>query len=118
LAISLIDYDAVPRTGFPFIHWLAANIPVSQEISADFSRRYKGPQGQNSWMSRFYALDDSYFMDHYAGPNPPEIPHRYTLTMYALSRNTTLKNGFYYNEFLDQLENCVLDEARLQILAL
>ncbi|WP_252904380.1 hypothetical protein [Secundilactobacillus silagei] len=41
MAISLIDYDAVPRTGFPFIHWLAANIPVSQEISADFSRRYK-----------------------------------------------------------------------------
>ncbi|KZU53143.1 hypothetical protein [Lactiplantibacillus plantarum] len=27
-AISLIDYDAVPRTGFPFIHWLATNIPV------------------------------------------------------------------------------------------
>ncbi len=28
LALSLIDYDAVPRTGFPFIHWLATNLPV------------------------------------------------------------------------------------------
>jgi Phospholipid-binding protein len=33
LAVSLIDYDAVPRTGFPFIHWLAANIPVMTESS-------------------------------------------------------------------------------------
>jgi Phospholipid-binding protein len=32
LAVSLIDYDAVPRTGFPFIHWLAANIPVMTEL--------------------------------------------------------------------------------------
>lgn len=28
LSISLIDYDAIPVGGFPWIHWLAANVPV------------------------------------------------------------------------------------------
>ncbi|WP_214463781.1 YbhB/YbcL family Raf kinase inhibitor-like protein [Levilactobacillus brevis] len=117
LALSLIDYDAVPRTGFPFIHWLAANIPLMTEIPADFSRHFMGPQGQNSWMSRFYALDDAYFTDHYAGPNPPDQPHHYTLTIYALSSNAPLKNQFYYNEFLDQLSDRIIDQSSLRLLA-
>lgn len=29
LSVSLIDYDAVPVGGFPWIHWLAANLPVT-----------------------------------------------------------------------------------------
>nr|WP_279386042.1 hypothetical protein [Lactiplantibacillus plantarum] len=45
-AISLIDYDAVPRTGFPFIHWLATNIPVMAEIPADFSRNLRAPRSK------------------------------------------------------------------------
>lgn len=117
LALSLIDYDAVPRTGFPFIHWLAANIPPMTEIPADFSRHFTGPQGQNSWMSRFYALDDAYFTAHYAGPNPPDQPHHYTLTIYALSSNAPLKNQFYYNEFLDQLSDRIIDQSSLRLLA-
>ncbi len=116
-AISLIDYDAVPRTGFPFIHWLATNIPVMAEIPADFSRNFEGPQGQNSWMSRFYQLNDSYFADHYAGPNPPDQPHRYTLSVFALKHNLPLNNRFYYNDFREQLVGNVLTKAELQILA-
>ena len=95
-AISLIDYDAVP---------------------ADFSRNFEGPQGQNSWMSRFYQLNDSYFADHYAGPNPPDQPHRYTLSVFALKHNLPLNNRFYYNDFREQLVGNVLTKAELQILA-
>ena len=117
LAVSLIDYDAVPRTGFPFIHWLAANIPVMTELPADFSRQFTGPQGQTSWMSRFYQLNDPYFAQHYAGPNPPDQPHRYTLTVWALKTHLALANGFYYNDFRDQLAGNVLAQDEIQLLA-
>ncbi|WEE37039.1 YbhB/YbcL family Raf kinase inhibitor-like protein [Lactiplantibacillus paraplantarum] len=117
LAISLIDYDAVPRTGFPFIHWLAANVPPMAEIPVDFSRNFEGPQGQNSWMSRFYDMNDSYFANHYAGPNPPDQAHHYTLTVYALSQDMQLENGFYYNDFRNQLVDRAIEKAGLQVLA-
>lgn len=71
LAISLIDYDAAPVAGFPFIHWLAANVPAG-DVPEDFSRNFDGPQGKNSWSSRFYNVDNDYIVSHYAGPMPPE----------------------------------------------
>lgn len=117
LAFTLIDYDAVPLTGFPFIHWIATNVPVMSEIPVDFSRNYRGPQGQNSWMSRFYELDDSYFASHYAGPNPPKEPHYYTLTVFALSHDLNLENKFFYNDLLTKLSGNVLEQTKIQILA-
>lgn len=114
LALSLIDYDAVPRTGFPFIHWLAANLPT-ESIEEDFSSIFPGPQGMNSWHSRFYDLDDPYVVSHYAGPNPPDNPHRYTLTVYALDHKMNLSNGFFYNDFRDELVDNIIDQAELVI---
>ncbi|GEO46149.1 YbhB/YbcL family Raf kinase inhibitor-like protein [Companilactobacillus kimchii] len=117
LAISLIDYDAVPRTGFPFIHWLAVDIPVTGQIPEDFSRNFTGPQGKNAWFSRFYDLDDEYVMNHYAGPVPPDKSHTYTLTVYALSGATKLNNGFFYNEFREAIKNKVIEQTELGLKA-
>ncbi|WP_125767107.1 YbhB/YbcL family Raf kinase inhibitor-like protein [Lapidilactobacillus wuchangensis] len=117
LAISLIDYDAVPRTGFPFIHWLVADIPVVNEISEDFSRQFKGPQGRNTWNSRFYEVNDDDLTSHYAGPTPPDKPHDYTLTIYALNKPTNLKNGFFYNEFRKKLQHKVIERAEIELTA-
>lgn len=117
LAVSLIDYDAVPRTGFPFIHWLASDIPVTDDIPEDFSRDFKGPQGKNAWFSRFYDFDNDYVMNHYAGPVPPDKPHTYTLTVYALNGATQLNNGFFYNEFRDNLKNKIIDQAEIGLKA-
>ncbi|WP_295746791.1 YbhB/YbcL family Raf kinase inhibitor-like protein [uncultured Limosilactobacillus sp.] len=116
LALSLIDYDAVPRTGFPFIHWLAANLPV-KNIDEDFSSVFDGPQGMNTWASRFYDEDDEYVTSHYAGPMPPDKPHRYTLSVYALKHAMNIKDKFYYNDFRDELVNNVVDKAKLYIRA-
>ncbi len=110
LALSLIDYDAVPRTGFPFIHWLAANLPT-ESIEEDFSSIFAGPQGMNSWNSRFYDLNDPYVVSHYAGPNPPDNPHRYTLTVYALDHQMNFSNRFFYNDFRDELADNIIDQA-------
>ena len=112
LALSLIDYDAVPRTGFPFIHWLATNLPV-QSITEDFSSVFEGPQGMNTWASRFYGVDDEYVISHYAGPMPPEKPHRYTLTIYALSQVVNVKDKFFYNDFRDEPAGKILTKTEL-----
>ena len=32
LSWELIDYDTIPLIGFPFIHWLAANVPVTMRF--------------------------------------------------------------------------------------
>jgi len=117
LAISLIDYDAVPRTGFPFIHWLATDIPVTNEIPEDFSRKFSGPQGKNAWYSRFYDLDDEYVINHYAGPTPPDKPHNYTLTVYALNEITGLENGFFYNQFLNSINEKVIESTQIKLQA-
>ncbi|MQS75518.1 YbhB/YbcL family Raf kinase inhibitor-like protein [Companilactobacillus halodurans] len=115
LAISLIDYDAVPRTGFPFIHWLASDISVTEIIPEDFSRKFSGPQGKNSWYSRFYELDDEKVINHYAGPTPPDKPHNYTLTVYELNSATELKNGFFYNEFLDAIKDKTISQQEIKL---
>lgn len=121
LAISLIDYDAVPFTGFPFIHWLIANVPA-QDVKEDLSRNFEGPQGMNSWYSRFYKANDPYVISHYAGPMPPSQSHQtkahcYTLTVYALKQALKLKNGFFYNDFRNELNGNVLTKAELTIKA-
>lgn len=115
LALSLIDYDAVPRTGFPFIHWLAADLPVMNVIPADFSRHFQGPQGQNTWGSRFYNVTDTVVTTHYAGPTPPDKPHRYTLTVYALAAATRLDQGFFYNDFRQALKHKLIDRAEIDL---
>ena len=117
LAVSLIDYDAVPRTGFPFIHWLAADIPVTDVIPEDFSRHFQGPQGKNAWNSRFYDVTDEYITSHYAGPTPPDKPHNYTLTVYALNEATKLVNGFFYNEFRKALQNKIIEQTEIDLTA-
>lgn len=121
LAISLIDYDAVPFTGFPFIHWLIANLPA-ENVKEDISRNFKGPQGMNAWYSRFYQVTDPYVISHYAGPMPPDKekeagPHYYTLTVYALLEPLKLKNGFFYNQFRSELKNKVISKAELRFKA-
>lgn len=51
LALTLIDWDAIPVGGFAWIHWTAANIsPDVTEIPANNSQTLKVPmvQGRNS----------------------------------------------------------------------
>lgn len=115
LAATLIDYDAVERTGSPFIHWLISDIPVAEEIPADLSRNFDGPQGKNSWSSRFYDFNDEYVINHYAGPVPPDKVHHYTLKVYALKDYTNLKNGFYYNQFLDAVNDETIASAEIKL---
>lgn len=82
-ALILKDNDAVAVAGFPWIHWLAANIE-HENVAEDESRTtHDFVQGRNSWGINFYG-----------GMTPPDKPHRYDLHIYALDKILDLQDGF------------------------
>ncbi|WP_347565092.1 YbhB/YbcL family Raf kinase inhibitor-like protein [Candidatus Enterococcus moelleringii] len=106
-ALSLIDYDAVPICSFPWIHWLAANIPAELvKIPENFSLTYREPtiQGKNSFSSQLSENDFSEIENLFVGPTPPDQDHCYTLTVYALPSELDLQPGYCLNEFFKESE--------------
>lgn len=101
LALTLLDYDAVPVSGFPWIHWLAANIPVTKLIPEDASQAKTADfvQGRNSNAGHLVHETDPRITMHYVGPQPPDQVHHYELTVYALDGQLPLQNGYWLNEF-------------------
>ncbi len=102
--VVLDDPDSVPVAGFKWIHWLVANLtrPMmaaneSVKINPDFV------QGNNSWNVPLYG-----------GMAPPDKPHTYVLTVYALDTLLPLKTGFTMDKLLHLLEGHVLDTATLK----
>lgn len=115
LALTLIDYDAVPVAGFPWIHWIAADIAVTNLIPENASALENGmTQGKNSYVSKFLDVDDPAIFEHYSGPKPP-TDHEYTLTVYALKEPTNLPKGFYLNDLMRKTEALALDSAQIKI---
>ncbi|MBS9338081.1 YbhB/YbcL family Raf kinase inhibitor-like protein [Fructobacillus sp. M2-14] len=118
VAITFIDYDAVPVCGFPFIHWIACNFGPVTEIPEDSSRQNKDIiQGKNSLASKFYPDFSEALTEHYSGPMPPDKDHQYTLTVYALDEKLDLQNGFYLNEMYKAMKGHIIDQTEIDILA-
>ncbi|MEW6857162.1 YbhB/YbcL family Raf kinase inhibitor-like protein [Streptococcus iniae] len=117
LAWTFLDYDAVPVCGFPYIHWLVANAsPEDLAIEANYSMLNKNHlEGKNSLTSKFLPESVKVIDQQYIEPKPPDKDHDYLLTVYALDDHLDLKNGFYYNELLAQLEVHYLDHAQIKL---
>lgn len=103
-AVVLDDKDAVPVAGFVWIHWLIANLTrltveenESEHINTDFI------QGNNSWNVPLYG-----------GMAPPDQPHTYDLTVYAVDKMLPLEKGFTYKELKEALKGHILAEASLK----
>lgn len=114
-ALTLIDDDAVPMSGFSWIHWIAANIPATlTTIPADASRELADQmvQGANSTISKFVGETDPTITHRYTGPQPPDQAHVYTLTVMALDAELPLLDGqFYLNDLRHVAAGHVLAEA-------
>ena len=54
-ALILKDEDATPVVGYPWIHWLAANISEPQLAENASRRKPDFIQGVNSWNMPFYG---------------------------------------------------------------
>lgn len=114
-AVIMEDRDAVPVTGFIWIHWTAAEIGAEKrELKENESRENKSLiQGVNSWISSMGGLsrDEAAF---YGGPMPPDKDHKYRFTIYALDKKLDMKNGYYLNELYEKMEGHILGQSVLE----
>ena len=101
-AIIVEDYDAIPVCGYDFIHWLVYTKEDDLKENASLINK-NIIQGQNS-------LGDS----HYYGMAPPDRPHYYDITVFALDCELNLKNNFTYDELLLKIENHILDKENIK----
>lgn len=114
-AIFLEDKDAIPVSeGFSWIHWSAANI-MTNEILENISKdTYDFVQGLNSWISIQGGSVPKEYACYYGGMAPPDKPHVYELTVYALDTVLDLKNGFYPNEMFRKMDGHILESTTIK----
>ena len=113
--IIMEDHDAIPVTGFTWIHWSVADIePEKRKLNENESRSNPALiQGLNSWNSSIggFTSEEASF---YGGPMPPDKDHKYRFTIYALDKKLDLKNGYYLNELYEKMDGHVLDKSVLE----
>ena len=123
LALTIVDFDAIPVCGFPWVHWCACGIDGSLveagrlTVPEDASNRQAlgMAQGRNSSASRLARSTDPLVIDRYNGPQPPDGTHDYTLTVYALDDEVRLAEGFWMNELLHAMRGHVLAQATVEL---
>lgn len=119
LALTFVDWDAVPVGGFCWIHWLACNFAPDTALipeNASASGEIPCVQGTNSdWSPLAGGWSDERIIRRYAGPCPPDKTHEYTLTVYALDCELDLQEGYYLNDFRRAIRGHVLAEAQLEL---
>ena len=109
-AVVFDDYDAVPVSGFCWIHWILCDLKDTEVPEGASGNSDRFTEGCNSW----HGLLDNLTMEQssrYGGPAPEDRPHEYELQVFALSDMLDLKPGYYYNEFLKEIRGKVLDTA-------
>ena len=113
-ALVMEDLDAIPVTGFSWIHWIAIIPKDNTELKENASLENKNIiQGANSWISTMGGLNKS-DASHYGGPAPPDKEHTYSITFYALDTKLELESGFYLNELYKEMEGHILDKVILK----
>lgn len=119
LALTFLDWDAIPVGGFCWIHWIACNFAPDTALipeNASASGEISCIQGSNSdWSPLAGGLQDPRIIHRYAGPYPPDKTHVYTLTLYALDTTLDLQEGFYLNELRRAMQDHVLAEATFEM---
>ena len=119
LALTFLDFDAVPVGGFVWIHWLAANIPAKTQVkipeNASQTNDLPFIQGRNSNAGALAYHDDPSINQRYVGPQPPDRDHQYQLTVYALRDKLNLQAGYWLNDFYREAEGLVITSSQLLI---
>lgn len=124
LSWELVDYDTIPLLGFAFIHWSAANVPVTETIMEDFSRRAAASilQGKNSLASPIGhqllpVLAEGplpELTERYLGMSPRSGVHTYTLYVYATKEPLDLEPGFYTTQLHAALKGSILAKTKFE----
>ena len=109
-AVVLDDTDAVTAAGFVWIHWLIADLTATSVPENDSITAQGYTQGANSWASVLGELSIAEACA-YGGMTPPNCPHRYDLTVYALDTQLNLPQGFRYNDLHYAMQGHILATA-------
>lgn len=109
-AVVLDDKDAVTAVGFVWIHWLIADLTATSVPENDSIAAQGYTQGANSWASVLGELSIAE-ASAYGGMTPPNYPHRYDLTVYALDTQLNLPQGFRYNDLHYAMQGHILATA-------
>lgn len=100
LALTMIDPD-----GGNWVHWLAAGIAVDG-IVCDI------PENASiDWADRLVQGKNDFGPNGYGGPTPPSGVHTYVITVYALSEEVELENGFSLKALTAAMDGKVLAKA-------
>lgn len=114
-AILMEDKDAIPPTGFSWIHWSVANLvedSIGENVSVN-AREFV--QGTNSWSSGLLSEPlNRYEAARFGGPMPPDKPHTYEIHVFALDRSLDLQDGFYVNELYKAMAGHILAQYTLK----
>ncbi len=111
-AVVFSDPDAVVPQGFVWYHWLIAGLKRTSLPEGASRDDPSLVQGVTSWYpKRIPEKADACF---YGGPNPPDRPHRYVLTAYALDTDPGLGTGFTLEDLESAMDGHVLAEASIE----
>ena len=105
-------YDAVPVSGFCWIHWILADLKKTSVAEGESRNSKDFTEGLNSW----HGVLDRFPADKatgYGGMAPPDKVHRYTLKVFALDCELDLKPGFALNDLVFAMMGHILDAAVL-----
>ena len=96
------DPDSLPVCNFVWIHWLVANLHRNNLNEGDSENCYDFVQGKNSWNDNSYG-----------GPCPPDKPHKYRLTVYALNSDLDIRGNFTKVQLDREMAGKVIDVATI-----
>jgi len=85
-AVLMTDPDAEPVGGIVWRHWMAVNIKAAKGVIAAGAATAK--------KSAMVQGVSDYGTVGYGGPQPPDKTHKYVITVYALSGQVALAEGF------------------------
>ncbi len=99
LAIEMVDPD---NSSGVWIHWLAANIPVSVRVLTPGSLPEEVLVGINDFENC-----------QYDGPSPPSGTHHYLIHVFALDATLDLKPGFNYRKLENMMWGHIIQRSTL-----
>lgn len=101
-AVIFDDPDSVKVCGKVWIHWLIANLHKTRVEEDDSENSFDFLQGRNSWNDNSYG-----------GPCPPDAPHKYRLTVYALKQDLDLTGNFSLEHLKEEMKGKVICSATI-----
>lgn len=104
------DPNAIPVSGFNWIHWCFCNL--KDFYMAEDGSRAGGDfvQGSTSWHGALGGLSREEATG-YGGPAPPDREHEYRFRIFALSEELDLEDGFLLNEMMKKMRGKILAHA-------